>query len=122
MTEATNQELNGHPSKGPTVAEVHAWMRAFIAPICACTVNGVLRSMPQIPVDETMVMICRLLGEAVGATLSVGDLSPVLQLRAKCREAFIQGMSKTPIRPSQTQPSSPAGRHELIRKVAEGNA
>ena len=59
-------------AKPPTVAEVHAWMRSFIAPIAIGAVNGVLRSMPQIPVEEVMVMICRLFGEAVGGTLCAG--------------------------------------------------
>ncbi len=105
-------------NKQPTVAEVHAWMRSFIAPIAIGAVNGVLRSMPQIPVEEVMVMICRLFGEAVGGTLCAGDLGPILQLRAKCKEAFTEGMGKVPIRSMAAQPND----QDLLHKVTRGSA
>ncbi len=107
-------------AKAPTIAEVHAWMRSFITPICVGAVNGVLRSMPQIPVEEVMIMICRLFGEAIGGTLSAGDLSPILQLRAKCKEAFAEGMGKIPVRPLPQAPS--AQDQDLLRKAAQGSA
>jgi hypothetical protein len=114
----SDQEVNGI-AKAPTVAEVRAWMRTFMEPVCACVINGVLRSMPHIPVDETMIMICRVFGHCVGGTLCVGDLSPLLQLRAKCKDAFVEGMQGIPVK-TMAQPS--AADQDLLRNVTQGSA
>jgi hypothetical protein len=115
----SGEEVNGI-AKAPTVAEVHQWMESWIKPICIGAVNGILRTMPQIPLDEVMIMTCRWMGFSIGGTLSVGDLSPLLQLRARCKEAFNEGMSKAPIRPAPTQATGLD--QDLLSKVAQGRA
>jgi hypothetical protein len=113
-----SEEMNGRAARAPSVAEVRAWMKSFIQPAIVCVVNGVLRSMPQIPVEEVMVMICGLFGSAVGATLSAGDIGPILQLRKRCKDAFVEELGKIPVRP---MPAA-QGDAELVRKLGGGNA
>ena len=110
-------------AKSPTVAEVHAWMKSYIGPICIGAVNGILRTMPQIPVDEVMIQTCKLFGEVIGGTLSVGDLSPLLKLRARCKEAFLQGMGSVPVRALPQQGAPIAEKDQaLMRRMTEGSA
>jgi hypothetical protein len=114
-----SDQVNGI-AKAPTVDEVRAWMRGFMEPVCATVINGILRSMPHIPVDESMVMLCRVFGYCIGGTLSAGDLSPILQLRARCKEAFGEGMSKVPVR--ALPPKASEADQDLMRKVTQGSA
>jgi hypothetical protein len=109
-------EMNDHGAipQGPSIAEVRAWMTTFINPIMIGAVNGVLRSMPQIPVDEVMVMVCGLFGRTVGATLSIGELGPILGLRKRCKDAFIEEMGKVSVRP---MPGPPQSEVELVNKL-----
>lgn len=116
-----SEEVNGAIAKPPTVAEVHGWMKSYIQPICIGAVNGILRTMPQIPVDEVMIQTCYLFGWVIGGTLSVGDLSPLLQLRAKCKEAFIKGMGEVPVKAMPAAALSDQDQ-DLMRKVTQGSA
>lgn len=116
-----SEEVNGAIAKPPTVAEVHGWMKSYIQPICIGAVNGILRTMPQIPVDEVMIQTCHWFGWAIGGTLSVGDLSPLLQLRAKCKDAFAKGMGEVPVRSMPVAGVSPQD-EDLMRKMPQGSA
>lgn len=115
---------NGHApqiTKPPSVEEVRNFMKSFINPIMVGAVNGILHSLSQIPIEESIVMTCAMFGRMIGNTLSIGELAPVLGLRKKCLDAFADEMRKVTIRPIPpgVLPSS-AETKELLSKLKGG--
>lgn len=97
----SDQKMNGHQAEpaATEVSQIRDFMKNFINPIIVSAVNGIIHSLAQVPIEETMVMTCGLFGRMIGNTLSIGDLAPVLQLRKRCKDAFFEEMGKVPVRP-----------------------
>jgi len=120
MTDQMNGAAPGQDPP-PTQQNVQAFLEDFIAPILTGAVNGIIYSLRQFQVEFLIPAICGLFGRTIGATLSIGDLVPVMNLRKKCLEAFQEGMRGVKIKPipAGMQPD-PTQTADLLKKIKAG--
>jgi hypothetical protein len=124
MTEQMNGKADANDIP-PTPQNVAAFISSYVGPVMTCAVNGCLRSLSNISVDAVMIVTCAIFGRAVGQTLSIGDLGPIMQLRARCIEAFTEELRKVKIEPIPKMPGKasitlPPDSAELVNKIKSG--
>ena len=123
----TNQMNGKSPADDPppTAQNVAAFLSSYIGPVMSSAINGNLKSLSHFSIDAVLIMTCAVFGRCLGQVLSVGDLGPLLQLRAKCLEAFKAEMNKVKIAPMLKPPGKadtalPPDSAELVNKIKSG--
>jgi len=81
--------------------QMDTMLSGFLWPVIINTINGILFSWRQLPVDMVTQKICFLLGKMIGQTLSQGDLSTLLTARKTCIDQFNAGVRSINIEPEK---------------------
>lgn len=110
-----NDHMNGHggpPAQAPSPDQVRSLkdqIDAALAMTVTSMIRGMLGSMPQVPPELVLESIVRITGKATAQAI-MGDLGPVLKIRAAFKDEFAKAMSGEPIVPV---PQAPSARQKL---------
>jgi len=95
---------NGAAPRAPTLTDQ---LDTMLFPMFNCLTRGASASLANIPPQVMLMAICRQMGRIVGMSFGMGDLGPILKMRAECKKAFDDGVNSIKPQPMPAQPQAP---------------
>jgi hypothetical protein len=97
-------ELTGNEAPPAAPPSLDQQLDALIFPMMNCMSRGITGSLAGMPMDRSLIAICRCMGRVVGMSFGAGDLGQLLRARKLCKDAFDTGVNSIKPQPAPQQP------------------